>query len=88
MSEKDLEMCAGYFLEHQRQLFDKPVAGTPEEAADFLEECFAQVLDDIESVRDYLEDIGMDTDGMKDEEIESQMEVFKLPDGRYLVVAG
>lgn len=75
-----------YFLENQGQLFDEEVASTPDEAADFLEDAMAEVVDDIEQVIEYFDEMGIDTDGMSDEEIASQSEVFALPDGRYLVV--
>ena len=77
MDERDLRICAEYFLEHQNQLFDEP-----------LDECMAQVFNDIHEVKDYFEDAGMDVDGMDDDEIRGQMEVFSLPDGRYLIVEG
>ena len=48
----------------------------------------AQVFNDIHEVKDYFEDAGMDVDGMDDDEIRGQMEVFSLPDGRYLIVEG
>lgn len=77
-----------FFLENQNQLFDEEVAQTPEEAEDFLEEVCAQVVDDIEEVIEYFEEMGSDIDGMSVEEIEEQSEVFRLPDGRYLLVEG
>jgi len=46
----------------------------------------AVVLDNIQDVRNYLEESGMDEVGMTDEEIEETLEVFKLPNGKYLVV--
>ena len=54
----------------------------------FLEDCMAQVVDSIEEVREYLEEIGADVDGMTDEELEEASEVFALPDGKYLIVEG
>ena len=75
-----------YFLENQSQLFDEDVASTPDEARDFLEDTMSAVLDTIEEVIEYFDDLGVDTDGMDEDEIEQQSEVFKLPDGRYLVV--
>ena len=75
-----------YFLENQNQLFDEDVASTPEEAADFLEDAMAEVVDDIEEVIEYFDEMGIDTDGMSEDEVASQSEVFTLPDGRYLVV--
>ena len=81
-----LEECAKVFLKEQGKLFDEPVASTVEEAEAFLEDCFAQVFDSIGEVREYLEDEGMDVEGMTDEEIEESLEVFKISDGKYFVV--
>lgn len=77
-----------FFLENQNRLFDEEVATTPDEAEEFLEEVMAQVVDNFDEVREYFEEMGSDIDGMTDEEIEEQSEVFKLPDGRYLLVEG
>ncbi len=52
--------CLKTFLKKQGQLFDEPVAGTMEEAEDFLEDCMAVVVDSLSAVRDYLEESGMD----------------------------
>ena len=82
------EECIQTFLEKQEQLFDEPVAETLEAAEAFLEDCMAQVVDSIEEVREYLEEIGADVDGMSDEELEEASEVFALPDGKYLIVEG
>ena len=82
------EECLKTFLEKQEQLFDEPVAETLEAAEAFLEDCMAQVVDSIEEVREYLEEIGADVDGMSDEELEEASEVFALPGGQYLVVEG
>lgn len=81
-----LDKCAEVFLKKQGKLFDEPVAETLEEAKDFLEDCFAQVFDSIEEVREYLDEEGMDVSGMSDEELEDELEVFKLDDGHYFVV--
>ena len=78
--------CLNTFLDLQDRLFDEPVAETLQEAEDFLEDCMAEVVDSIEDVRDYLEEMGMDTHGMSDEEIEDASEIFPLPSGRYLIV--
>ena len=83
MFDKDV---INYFLENQGQLFDEDVATTPDEAQDFLEDSMAEVVEDIEEVIEYFDEMGVDTDGMSDEEIVQQSEVFTLPDGRYLVV--
>ena len=77
-----------FFLENQTRLFDEEVASTPNEAEEFLEECMAQVVDDIEEVREFFDDLGADIDGMDDDELLEQSEVFKLPDGRYLLIEG
>ncbi|MBR4573504.1 MAG: glyoxalase [Lachnospiraceae bacterium] len=83
MYDKDVINC---FLENQHQLFDEDVASTPEEAQDFLEDSMAEVVDSLEEVIEYFDEMGVDTDGLSAEEIEQQAEVFRLPDGRYLVV--
>ena len=73
------------FLEKQLQLFPEIVAETPEEAADFLEMCFAVVAKSKKEVRTYFEEVGTDIDG---EDIFSAAEVFPAGDGRYLIVEG
>lgn len=82
------EECLKTFLEKQEQLFDEPVAETPEEAEAFLEDCMAVVVDSIEEVREYFEESGADVDGMSADELEEASEVFLLPNGQYLVVEG
>ena len=83
MFDKDV---LNYFLENQGQLFDEEIASTPDEAQDFLEESMSVVVDDIEEVIEYFDEMGVDTEGMSEEEIREQSEVFALPDGRFLVV--
>ena len=85
MNEID-EMCAEVFLKEQGKLFDEPVAETLEEAEEFLEDCMAVIVDSISEVREYFDENGMDVDGMSDDELEEQSEVFALPDGKYLIV--
>lgn len=85
MAELSIE-CLNIFLENQDRLFDEPVAETIEEANAFLEDVMAEVVDSIDDVRDYLDQSGMDVDGMSDEEIEDAAEVFALPSGKYLIV--
>ena len=80
--------CLRIFLRDQGQLFDEPVAETPEEAEAFLEDCMAEVVDSLEEVRQYLDDSGMDIEGMSSKEIREQAEVFALPGGKYLIVEG
>lgn len=76
------------FLKNQRQLFDEPVAESYEEAEEFLEECMAVEVKNIKEVKQYLDEIGADIEGMSKEELEEACEVFKLPSGRYLIVEG
>ncbi len=47
------------FLENQDRLFDQPVAETREEAEAFLEDCMAEIVDSLEDVREYLEELGI-----------------------------
>lgn len=82
------EECLKTFLEKQGQLFDEPVAETLEEAEAFLEDCMAVIVSNIEEVKLFLEEEGMDIDGMTMEEIEESSEVFALPSGQYLIVEG
>ena len=77
-----------FFLDHQKQLFDEEVATTLDEAEEFLEENMAQVVDSIEEVEEYFDEMGADIDGMTYQDLEEASEVFKLPDGRYLIVEG
>ncbi len=82
------KQVAEIFLKDQGKLFDEPVADTVQEAIEFLDECFAQVFDTIAEVREFMEEEGMDVDGMTNEELKEELEVFPLPDGRFLVVEG
>ena len=82
------EECINTFLEKQGQLFPQPVAESFEEAEVFLEDCMAALVDSIYEVREYLDDMGADVEGMSDEELEEASEVFALPDGKYLIVEG
>ena len=82
------EECLKVFLKKQLQLFDEPVAETLEEAEAFLEDCMAVVVEDLDEVREYFEENGMDVSDMSKEEIEEASEVFALPDGQYLIVEG
>lgn len=76
------------FLKNQSQLFDEPVAETIEEADEFLDMCMAYVAANYKDVKEYFEEIGLDTAGMSKEELLSQSEVFAMPDGKYLIVEG
>ena len=84
--EQYLEECAEVFLKEQGKLFDEPVAETIEEAKAFLEDCFAQVFENISEVRAYLDEEGMDVSGVSDKELADELEVFAISDGRYFVV--
>lgn len=87
MNEFD-EECLNVFLENQSQLFEEAVAETLEDAEAFLEDCMAVVVENIDEVKEFLEEEGMDIQGMSDEELEEAAEVFLIPDGRYLIVEG
>ncbi len=80
------EIVLETFLEKQGQLFDRPVAETPEEADEFLSDCMAVVVDTPQKAREYFEEEGADVEGMDEEELLQSAEVFALPDGRYLIV--
>ena len=73
------------FLDNQNQLFDENVAETMEDAEAFLEDCMAVVVDSEDEVYEYFEENGTDLDG---EEIDDICEVFKISDGRFLIVEG
>ena len=87
MHEYDDEVLS-VFLENQGRLFDENVADSLEEAEDFLEDCLAVVVDSLQEVWEYFDENGVDLDGMELEDIEEASEVFKIPDGRYLIVEG
>ena len=87
MNEFD-EECLNVFLENQSQLFEEAVAETLEDAEAFLEDCMAVVVENIDEVKEFLEEEGLDIQGMSDEELEEACEVFTLPSGGYLIVEG
>lgn len=87
MSEYN-EECLEVFLRNQNKLFSENVAETPEEAEAFLEDCMAVVCKNLEEVKDYFEEAGMDISGMSNQDIEDACEVFVLSDGKYLIVEG
>lgn len=82
------EECINTFLMNQGKLFDAPVAENYDEAEAFLEDCLAVVADNLDDVRAYMEEEGMDVEEMSDAELEEQSEVFALPGGQYLIVMG
>ncbi len=83
MSELD-NVCAEVFFKKQDRLFPKPVAESVDEALEFLEDCFASVFDSKEELQEYMEEEGIDCGEYDD--ISEALEVFMLPDGRYLYV--
>ena len=58
------------------------------EAENFLEECFAVVVNSVEEIWEYFEEEGVDMDGAEGDEILEADEVFDIGDGRYLIVEG
>lgn len=77
------------FLKNQGQLFPEGnVVSNLEEAENFLEECFAVVVNSVEEVWEYFEEEGVDMDGAEGDEILEADEVFDIGDGRYLIVEG
>ena len=46
------------------------------------------MVNNIKEVKKYLDDAGMDVDGMSAAELEDAAEVFALPSGKYLIVEG
>ena len=84
--EEYSEECILTFLRNQGQLFDEPVAENYDEAEAFLEDCMVAVVDSIDEVRQYLDENGMDVEGLSDGELEEASEVFALPNGQYLIV--
>lgn len=82
------EECLEIFLKNQLQLFSEEVASSQAEAEAFLEDCMAVVCENLDEVKEYFEESGMDISGMSNQEIEEAGEVFALSNGRYLVVEG
>lgn len=87
MNEYD-ENCIKCFLEQQSKLFGKNIIEEEEEALEFLEDCMAVVCKNIKEVRAYFEEEGADISEMDNQGLEEAAEVFKLPDGRFLIVEG
>ena len=76
--------CAEFFFNNQKRLFDRNVAENVDEAMDFLEACMAEVFDSKDELLDYMEAEGVDISEYED--LTEALEVFALPDGRYLYV--
>lgn len=83
MFDNEVLQC---FLEKQGQLFPQNVAGTLEEAENFLEECMAVVVNSVQEVWDYFDAAGIDMESANEEEILEADEVFDIGDGRYLII--
>ncbi len=78
------EMCAEVFYERQEQLFTKPVVQSADEAEEFLCDCMAMVFDSKDELCEFMKDEGIDTSDYED--VTEALEVFELPDGRFLYV--
>ena len=48
----------------------------------------AVVVESLDEVKEYFEEIGADVEEMSKEELEEASEVFVLPNGKYLIVEG
>lgn len=85
MHEYD-EVVLKCFLKKQLQLFPEVVATTPEEAEEFLDDCMAVVVSSLKEVKEYFEEVGVDLEDKNEDEILEIEEVFKIGDGRFLIV--
>ena len=74
------------FVEKQLQLFPEKVAETEEEAADFLDECMAVVVNSVKEVWEYFDEAGLDVEEYDEKSILEAEEVFEIGDGRYLIL--
>lgn len=74
------------FLDKQLQLFPEKVAETQEEAADFLDECMAVVVNSVKEVWEYFDEAGLDVEDLDENSILEAEEVFEVGDGRYLII--
>lgn len=77
-------VCVKFFYENQERLFPEKVAENIREAEEFLDECMAAVFDSRKELEEYMKDEGIDTSDYED--VTEALEVFALPDGRYLYV--
>lgn len=78
--------AAQFFLDNQNRLYDMPVAENIDEAMEFLEDCMAMVFEDLKELKAYWKEEGVDIMELTDQEILESLEVFKMPDGRILLV--
>ena len=72
------------FIKNQGQLFDEKVSESLEEADEFLDMMMATVVDNEKQLKSYFDELGVDTE----DDILNAAEVFKLDDGRFLIVEG
>lgn len=79
------EKIAKAFFDNQLKLYPEQVAGDIEEAMDFLIDTCAAVADSADEVVEYLEEVGVDTEGLSKKEILDLPEVFAVGDGRFLI---
>lgn len=80
------DLVLDVFLRDQLQLFPEEVACDREEAAEFLADCFAQVVGSAKEVYEYFEEEVVDMEGADEMGILEADEVFDIGDGRYLIV--
>ena len=68
--------------------YDKEVlqAFLEEEAADFLDECMAVVVNSVKEVWEYFDEAGLDVEEYDENSILEAEEVFEVGDGRYLIL--
>lgn len=78
------DICAEVFYENQEQLFPKTVVESMDEAYEFLCDCMAVVCDNEKELIQYMEDEGVDISDY--DNVTDALEVFALPDGRFLYV--
>ena len=72
------------FLE--KQLQPEKVAETEEEAADFLDDCMAVVVNSVKEVWEYFDEAGLDVEDYDESSILEAEEVFEIGDGRFLII--
>ena len=72
------------FIKKQVLLFDEVVAEPLEEADEFLDFMMVTVVDNEKQLKSYFDELGVDTE----DDILNAAEVFKLDDGRFLIVEG
>jgi len=82
------KMVVDCFIKNQEKLIGKKIFFEEDEAREFLEDCMASICDNVKEVKEYLDDIGMDMEGMSDKDILESEEVFLLPNGKFLIVEG